>query len=312
MTVHSTILDTVGNTPLVRLNRITEGLGRDIYVKVEGLNPSGSIKIRTALSMIEDAERREILKPDSNIIEFSSGNQGIGLSLVAAVKGYKCTIVMPEIMSDERKKTMRAFGTELILNKKKKNIGETFAKAEAKVKELLESDSRYFLAGQFVNPANTIAHYQGTGSEIVEQLGDIIPTAFVSGFGTGGTITGISRRLKEAYPKIKICIAEPDEANILAGCEDIGCHGQQGIGDGFIPELLDTECHNCLISISDDEAYDMARKLASLEGLFCGISSGTNVSAAVRYARQLPEGSVVITILPDLGERYVSVQNLYH
>ena len=311
MRIANNILEAVGSTPLVRLNRVTEGLKREIYAKVEGLNPGGSIKIRTALNMIEDAERRGALKPDSIIIEFSSGNQGIGLSLVAAVKGYKCTIVMPEIMSDERKNTMRAFGTELILTPSGKDIADTFAKAEAKVKELIESDSRYFLANQFVNPANSNAHYNGTATEIINQLGDIIPIAFVSSFGTGGTITGISKKLRETYKDIKVCLAEPDEANILAGCQDLGCHGQQGIGDGFIPELLDLNCYDDLISISDKQAYEMAQKLASLEGLFCGISSGTNVTAAIEYAKQLPEGSVVITILPDLGERYVSVKDLY-
>ncbi len=311
MPITNNILEAVGNTPLVKLNRVTEGLGRDIYVKVEGLNPGGSTKTRTALNMIEDAERKGLLNKDSNIIEFSSGNQGIGLALVAAVKGYKCTIVMPEIMSEERKKTMRAYGADLILTPVGENITDTFSKAEAKVAELLASDPRYFLAGQFINPANLEAHYYGTAAEIIADLEDIVPSAFVSAFGTGGTITGISKRLKEAYPEIKICLLEPDEANILSGCLNIGNHGQQGIGDGFIPELLDCDCYDEIICVSDEKAYQMAISLAAKEGLFCGVSSGTNVYAAIEYAKKLPEGSVIVTLLPDIGDRYISVPNLF-
>ena len=310
MTITQTILEAIGNTPLVRLNRITAGLDRTILVKVESQNPGGSIKTRTALSMIEDAERRGLLKPDSVIVEFTSGNQGIGLALVAAVKGYRCTIVMPSCMSEERRRVMASFGAEIILTPVGKDITETFSFAEAKVHELLAQDSKYVLAGQFVNPANPGVHHAETAGEIIRQLGDITPHAFVAAIGTGGTITGAGQRLKAEYPGIKVVAVEPTQAAILSGGV-VASHKQQGIGDGFIPQILDTAVYTEVVVVSCEEAYSMTRRLAREEGLFVGISSGTNVCAALAVARSLPPGSVVVTILPDGGERYLSTADLF-
>ena len=310
MTITQTILESIGNTPLVRLNRITSELDRTILVKVESQNPGGSIKTRTALSMIEDAEQRGLLKPDSVIVEFTSGNQGIGLALVAAVKGYRCTIVMPSCMSEERRRVMASFGAEIILTPVGKDITETFSFAEAKVHELLAQDSKYVLAGQFVNPANPAVHHSQTAGEIIRQLGDITPHAFVAAIGTGGTITGAGQRLKAEYPDIKIVAVEPTQAAILSGGV-VASHKQQGIGDGFIPQILDTAVYTEVVVVSCEDAYAMTRRLAREEGLFVGISSGTNVCAALAVARSLPPGSVVVTILPDGGERYLSTADLF-
>ena len=310
MTIAGSILEAVGNTPLVRLNRVTKGLDRTILVKVESQNPGGSIKTRTALSMILDAERRGLLRPDSIIIEFTSGNQGIGLALVAAVKGYQCTIVMPSCMSEERRRIMASFGAEIILTPVGKDITETFSFAEAKVQELLRQDARYVLAGQFVNPANPDIHHVQTAGEIIRQLGDLTPHAFVAAIGTGGTITGAGHRLKAEYPNIRVVAVEPTQAAILSGGV-VASHKQQGIGDGFIPKILDTAVYDEVAVVSCEDAYAMTRRLVREEGLFVGISSGTNVCAALAVAQRLPAGSVVITILPDAGERYLSTADLF-
>ncbi|MBS3950803.1 MAG: cysteine synthase A [Peptococcaceae bacterium] len=310
MFITSNILETIGNTPLVRLNRITADLGRTILVKVEGLNPGGSIKTRTALNMILVAEAQGLLRPDSIILEFTSGNQGIGLALVAAVKGYKCTIIMPECMSEERRHIIESYGANIVLTPVGKDITETFAMAEAKAKELLASDPRYVLAGQFTNQANCQAHYNGTAEEIIAQLGEITPQAFVAAIGTGGTITGAGHRLKKAYPNISVVAVEPKNAAILSGCI-VSSHKQQGIGDGFIPDILDTRVYDEVITVTCPDAYEMTRRLAQEEGLFVGISSGTNVCASLEIAKHLPEGSVIVTILPDGGERYLSTPELF-
>ncbi len=308
--VKSNILEAIGNTPLVKLNKITKDLGRTVLVKVEGLNPSGSIKIRPALNMIEEAERQGVLKKDSVIVEFSSGNQGIGLSLVAAVKGYGCAIIMPDCMSSERIRTIKAYGAEIILTPSYDSITDTFAAAEAKAKELVGSDPKYILAGQFINQANSEAHHKGTGTEIIEQLGDIELDAFVAAIGTGGTISGTGRVLKEKYKDIKVVAVEPDCAAVLLG-KEVTSHRQQGIGDGFIPEILEMDVFDEVIEICDDVAFETTRRLAREEGLFVGVSSGTNVAAAIKIAKSLPEGSVVVTILPDNGDRYLSVEDLF-
>ena len=310
MTIAGSILEAVGNTPLVRLNRVTKGLDRTILVKVESQNPGGSIKTRTALSMILDAERRGLLKPDSIIVEFTSGNQGIGLALVAAVKGYQCTIVMPSCMSEERRCIMASFGAEIILTPVGKDITETFSFAEAKVHELLRQDARYVLAGQFVNPANPDIHHVQTAGEIIRQLGDLTPHAFVAAIGTGGTITGAGHRLKAEYPNIRVVAVEPTRAAILSGGV-IASHKQQGIGDGFIPKILDTAVYDEVAVVSCEDAYAMTRRLVREEGLLVGISSGTNVCAALAVAQRLPADSVIITILPDAGERYLSTADLF-
>ena len=310
MAISQTILEAIGNTPLVRLNKVTADLGRTILVKVEGQNPGGSVKARTALSMIEDLERRGVLKPDSNIIEFTSGNQGIGLALVSAVKGYQCTIVMPSCMSEERRRIIASYGAKIILTPVGKDITATFAMAEARVTELLQDDPRYVLAGQFVNPANPAIHYAATAQEVIDQLGALVPDAFVAAIGTGGTITGAGLRLKEQYPSIKIVAVEPRDAAILSGGAVLS-HKQQGIGDGFVPVILDTTLYDSVVTVTCEDAYTMARRLAQEEGLFVGISSGTNVCAAIEVAKMLPTGSTIITLLPDGGERYLSTPDLF-
>lgn len=310
MPTSKNILHYVGNTPLVELQRITSHLKSSIVAKVEALNPGGSIKTRTALKIIEDAEKQGNLKPDSIILEFTSGNQGIGLAMVAAVKGYACTIVMPECMSEERRRIIESYGASIVLTPVGRDITETFAMAEKRAQELLESDSRYILAGQFINPSNPNAHFETTAQEIISQLEGITPTAFVAAIGTGGTITGVGHKLKQKFPDIKIYAVEPKEAAILSG-GSVGNHKQQGIGDGFIPHILDTKIYDHVVTVTCEEAYNMTRRLAREEGLFVGVSSGTNVCAALKVVEQLPSGSLVVTILPDSGERYLSTPELF-
>jgi len=301
------ILETVGNTPLVKLNKITKDLGRNIYVKIEGINPSGSIKIRPALNMIKTAEKQGLINSESTIVEYTSGNQGIGLACVCAVLGYKCKIVMPSIMSEERKKIIRAYGAEVICTDSSGTITEAFERAKEKGLEIASQNENHFLAGQFENQANPEAHKDGTAEEIIKQMGELPLDAFIASAGTGGTITGCAKRLKEAYPNAVMATAEPEMAAVLTGGK-IGEHMQQGIGDGFIPKVLDTSCFSEVEVISDKEAFETAKRLAREEGIFCGISSGTNVKAAIELAKKLPEGSNVVTICVDLGDRYLSVE----
>ncbi|NCB34040.1 MAG: cysteine synthase family protein [Erysipelotrichia bacterium] len=301
--ISKNILETVGNTPLIQLNRIT---GRDdarILVKYEGMNAGGSIKIRTALKMIDSAEQSGRLNHGMTIVEPTSGNQGIGLAMVGAVKGYHVLIIMPDSVSEERRKIISQYGAEVRLIHDSGNIGVCIAQCMMEARRLAE-DPNYFMPNQFVNEDNVTAQYEGTGREILQQADSKID-AFCSGIGTGGTITGIGRSLKEANPEILIVAAEPEHAAILSG-RPVGNHLQMGIGDGIIPDILDQRIYRKIEIITDQEAIDMSRKLAALEGILCGISSGTNVTAALRTARYLGRGKTVVTVLPDTGERYFS------
>lgn len=300
--LHS-ILEAVGNTPLVELRRMTDQDCARVLVKVEGLNVGGSIKTRTALNMIEAAEREGKLTAGSVVIEPTSGNQGIGLALVCCQKGYRCIIVMPDSVSRERSALMKLYGAEIVLIKDNGNIGECMERCLAKAEELKNSISGGFVPQQFENPNNPAVHENKTGQEILEQIEDLQVDAFCAGFGTGGTLSGIGRVLRSRFPEVKIIAAEPENAAILAGGA-IGSHLQQGIGDGFIPRNLDQNIISGTMIVTDEEALETARNLALLEGLPAGISSGTNVACAIKLAKELGPGKVVVTVLPDSYDRY--------
>jgi cysteine synthase A len=302
--IYDTVLDALGHTPLIRLNRMVTPDMAEILVKFEGLNVGGSIKTRTAYNMIVDAEKKGLLKKDSIIVEPTSGNQGIGLALVGAVKGYKVVIVMPDSVSEERRKLMRHYGAEVLLVHDAGNIGEAIDGCVKKALELAASDSRYFVPQQFTNPMNPAAHKHHTALEIMEQAAKRID-GFCSGVGTGGTLSGIGEVLKAQNPSIEIWAVEPKNAAILAG-GTIGTHLQMGIGDGLIPDNLNTQIYSHICIVSDEEALETARNLARLEGLMVGISSGTNVFAALKLAKRLGPGKCVVTVLPDTAERYFS------
>ena len=304
------VLEAVGNTPLIRLNHMTGPADAEVLVKYEGLNIGGSIKTRTALRMIEAAEEAGILKPDSVIVEPTSGNQGIGLALVGAVKGYRVIIVMPDSVSEERRLLIKQYGAELLLIHDEDNIGECMEKCVAKAMEMKESDPRVFVPNQFENPENLNAHYLGTAKEILEQVDGPID-GFCSGFGTGGTLTAIGQVLKKENPDILIWVAEPEHAAILKG-GSIGSHVQMGIGDGIIPPILDQDIYSEIAIVTDDEALITTKNLVKQEGILCGISSGTNVSVALRMAKILGKGKRVVTVLPDTGERYFSTELFQH
>ena len=294
----------MGNTPLIRLNRMTEEGGAQILVKFEGLNVGGSIKTRTAYNMIKDAEEKGLIKEDTIIVEPTSGNQGIGLALVGAVRGYKTRIIMPDSVSEERRKLMKHYGAEVVLIHDGGNIGECIEECLNTALRMAREDPRVFVPQQFENPANPAVHRAQTAVEILEQA-DCPIDGFCSGIGTGGTITGIGEVLKEKNPDMEIWAVEPEHAAILSG-GSIGTHLQMGIGDGLIPEILNTGIYDDICIITDDEAIQTSRDLASKEGIMCGISSGTNVAAAIKLARKLGEGKTVVTILPDTAERYFS------
>ena len=298
------VLEAVGHTPVIRLNRMTEAGSAQVLVKMESLNVGGSIKTRTALNMIETAEKEGKLRQDSIIVEPTSGNQGIGLALVGAVKGYRTVIVMPDSVSQERRLLVRHYGAEVILVHDAGDIGACIAECLNTAMEMARKDSRVFVPQQFENPENTLAHKKYTALEIMEQV-DCPIHGFCSGIGTGGTITGIGEVLRAQYPGIEIWAAEPEKAAILAG-GSIGTHLQMGIGDGIIPEILNQSIFTHIEVISDEEALETSRRLAREEGLMCGISSGTNVAAALRLARKLGSGKTVVTVLPDTAERYFS------
>ena len=302
--IYKNILDAMGHTPMVQLNHmVPEGAAR-VLVKYEGLNVGGSVKTRVAYNMIKDAENRGVLTKDSIIVEPTSGNQGIGLALVGAVLGYKVRIIMPDSVSIERKKIMQHYGAEVVLIHDEGNIGDAIAKCLETALQMERDDPKVFVPQQFENPANPMIHRHQTGLEILEQVGGPID-GFCSGIGTGGTITGIGETLKALNPHMTIWAVEPENAAILAG-GTVSAHIQMGIGDGLIPEILNTEIYEDIYIVSDDEALQTARDLASKEGLMCGISSGTNVAAAIKLAEKLGEGKTVVTILPDTAERYFS------
>jgi len=300
----NTILDAIGHTPLVRLNKMGEPESAEILVKVEALNVGGSIKTRTAYEMILDAERRGFLRPDSVIVEPTSGNQGIGLALVGAVRGYRTIIIMPDSVSAERRLLVRHYGATVMLVHDAGNIGDCIAECVATAKRMAAEDPKVFVPEQFSNPANPQAHRLHTALEIMEQAARPIH-GFCSGIGTGGTLSGIGEVLKAQNPDIRIWAVEPENAAILAG-GTIGTHLQMGIGDGLIPANLNTRIYERIYIVTDEEAIQTAKDLASKEGLMVGISAGTNVAAAIKLARELGPGKTVVTILPDTAERYFS------
>ncbi|MCR4397408.1 MAG: cysteine synthase A [Firmicutes bacterium] len=299
------VLEAVGNTPLIELCKMQRDTGARVLAKFEAVNPGGSIKTRTALGMVEAAERDGRLRPGSIIVEATSGNQGIGLAMVAAAKGYRAIICMPDNMSEERKSLIRAYGAELRLVPAGRDIQEAIASARRAAEEIAADDPRVFLAGQFSNPANPWIHRTTTAREILEQVDGPI-TAFVAGVGTGGSLTGIGEAIKERFPDAYVAAVEPEKAAILSGSRVMEHHVQQGIGDGLIPEVLNTAIYDDVIVVSDCDAVETAKRLAREEGLFVGVSSGSNVWAALRVAAKLGNGKIVVTILPDTGERYLS------
>ncbi len=302
--VFNSILEAMGNTPMIRLQHLTSPTDAEILVKFEGLNVGGSIKTRTAYNMILDAEERGLLNKDSIIVEPTSGNQGIGLALVGAVRGYKVKIIMPDSVSEERRKLVRHYGAEVILVHDAGNIGRCIEECLELAMRMKAEDPLVFVPQQFENPANPAVQRDATAREIIEQVGCPIH-GFCSGIGTGGTITGIGEILKQANPDITIWAAEPENAAILSGGL-IGTHVQMGIGDGIIPKILNRDIIDEVCIVTDDEALSTARELASKEGILCGISSGTNVAAAIKLARKLGRGKTVVTVLPDTAERYFS------
>lgn len=302
--IYNNVLEAIGHTPMIRLNRMNPEGNADVLVKFEGLNVGGSIKTRTAYNMITQAEKKGLINKDTIIVEPTSGNQGIGLALVGAVKGYKTIIVMPDSVSEERRKLVKHYGAEVILIHDAGNIGECIDKCLQTALEMAAKDKNVFVPQQFENPDNPMVHRHHTGLEILEQVAGTID-GFCSGIGTGGTITGIGEVLKAQNPDIRIWAVEPENAAILAG-GTIGTHLQMGIGDGLIPEILNQNIYDDICVITDEEALQTAKDLARYEGLMCGISSGTNVCAALKMAKVLGKGKTVVTVLPDTAERYFS------
>lgn len=301
--VVNNITELIGGTPLVKLNSIVPEGSADIYLKLEYQNPGSSVKDRIAISIVEEAEKQGLLKPGGTIVEATSGNTGIGLAMVAAAKGYKCVIVMPETMSIERRNLLRAYGAELVLTPGSEGMNGAVKKAET----ILSENPDYFIAEQFKNKANVKIHRETTGPEIVEAIGSIGGTldAFVAGIGTGGTITGAGEVLKEAFPAIKIYAVEPAASPILAGGQP-GPHKIQGIGANFIPEILNQKIYDEIIHVENEEAFEYARRVAKEEGILSGISSGAAIKAALQVAKELGTGKRVVVIIASNGERYLS------
>lgn len=291
---------------MIRLSKIVPEGSAEVLVKYEGVNIGGSIKTRTAYNMICDAEEKGILTPDTVIVEPTSGNQGIGLALIGAVRGYHVRIIMPDSVSEERRKLVRAYGAELVLVHDDGDIGKCINECLQTALRMAEEDKNVWIPQQFENPANPSVHKNHTALEIIEQVGKPIH-GFCSGVGTGGTLSGIGETLKEKNPEIHIWAVEPQNAAILSG-GSIGTHLQMGIGDGLIPKNLNTEIYENIDIVTDEEALETSRRLIREEGILCGISSGTNVTAALRLAKMLGEGKTVVTVLPDTGERYFSTE----
>lgn len=302
--VYENVLAAMGNTPMIRLSHMAEPDSAQVLVKYEGLNVGGSIKTRTAYNMITKAEEEGLIGPDTVIVEPTSGNQGIGLALIGAVKGYRTVIIMPDSVSEERRKLVRHYGAEVVLVHDDGNIGDCIEQCLNMAMKMQEENPKVYVPQQFMNPANPMVHRIQTAQEILEQVGGPID-GFCSGVGTGGTITGIGETLKEKNPQIIIWAVEPKNAAILAG-GTVGTHLQMGIGDGLIPENLNQSIYDDIYIVSDEEAIQTAKDLARLEGLMCGISSGTNVAAALKLAKKLGKGKTVVTVLPDTAERYFS------
>lgn len=298
--IYNSVTELIGKTPIVKLNKIVPEDSADVFVKLEFFNPGGSVKDRIALSMIEKAEHDGLLKPGDTIIEPTSGNTGIGLSMVGVAKGYKVIIVMPETMSIERRLLMKGYGAELILTPGVDGISGSIREAERLAKE-----NGYFLPLQFENEANPLVHEKTTGPEIHQAFGVNGLDAFVAGIGTGGTITGAGRELKRVYPKIELVGVEPAESAILEG-KEAGPHKIQGIGTGFVPKTLDTSVYDKVLSVAGDEAMETAREVGRKEGILVGISSGAAIAAALKVAKELGKGKKVLAVVPDNGERYLS------
>ena len=304
--ISNNILEALGHTPIIRLNRMVRPDSAEVLVKFEGLNVGGSIKTRTAYNMIHEAEKQGLIHEDTIIVEPTSGNQGIGLALVGAVRGYTTRIIMPDSVSEERRKLVQHYGAEVILVHDDGDIGKCIAACLDMALQMEKDDPRVFVPQQFANPNNSRTHRNHTALEIMEQVAGPIH-GFCSGIGTGGTITGIGETLKNQNPDIVIWAVEPENAAILSG-GNIGTHLQMGIGDGIIPPILNQQIYEDIYIVTDEEAIQTARDLARLEGIMCGISSGTNVAAALKLAEKLGPGKTVITVLPDTAERYFSTQ----
>ncbi len=302
--VYDNVLEAIGNTPMIRLHHMTGPEDAEILVKYEAVNIGGSIKTRTAYYMISQAEKEGKIGPGTILVEPTSGNQGIGIALVGAVKGYQVRIIMPDSVSEERRKLISHYGAQLVLVHDEGDIGACIAKCMEIAAQMEKEDPKVFIPQQFINPDNPEVHRRYTAMEILSQVDGPIH-GFCSGVGTGGTITGIGETLKKHFPDIEIWAVEPENAAILSG-GSIGTHLQMGIGDGLIPENLNTQIYQHVCIVTDEEALGAARRMASEEGILCGISSGSNIAAAVKLARKLGKGKTVVTVLPDTGERYFS------
>lgn len=308
--IYNNVLEAIGHTPMIRLNHLTDEDSAEILVKYEAVNIGGSIKTRTAYNMLKKAEEEGILKPDSIIVEPTSGNQGIGIALVGAVKGYQVRIIMPDSVSQERRKLVQQYGAEVVLIHDDGDIGKCIDECLQTAIRMAKEDPRVYVPEQFSNRNNPLVHKYHTAVEILEQVEGPID-GFCSGVGTGGTLSGIGEVLKNQYPDITIWAVEPEHAAILSG-GSIGTHLQMGIGDGLIPKNLNRNIYEDICVVTDEEALDISRRLAREEGLLCGISSGSNVAAAIRLAKKLGKGKRVVTVLPDTGERYFSTVLFEH